>query len=362
MIKLDSIGELLENIELKNNKVAILVPSMTGKRGAARVVSEQANIVSALGYRATIFTLTKENTKTRSDLDIESIYSPKNKILNRLYRIFLFINLPSLIFVLNEIRKYDLLIVHNFPMSYFGYLAKKLFKLKYIYWNHSKGARGPFLYKGKEKIYHFLIDKLENLTIQNADLLISVSNYAKEEMREATGKDSIVIYNKVDKTRFNKNIEDSEIRRKHGIDEKSPIILFVGALSPHKSVHLLIKSFKGVQKKYPDAVLIIVGKITYSEYSEKIIEKADDSIILTGFIEDEELTKYYAASDVYASCALHESFNLPLAEAQFMETPVVAFDVGPHSEVVGERGLLVEKGNTKKFSESICKILDNKYG
>ncbi|WP_269851769.1 glycosyltransferase [Methanosarcina horonobensis] len=85
----------------------------------------------------------------------------------------------------------------------------------------------------------------------------------------------------------------------------------------------------------PNAQLIIVGKHYENDYSNKL--KTKKRIALSFFVEnvsDEDLPFYYAACDVYATCSLLEGFNMPLVEAQACGKPVVAFNIGPHKEVV----------------------------
>ena len=79
---------------------------------------------------------------------------------------------------------------------------------------------------------------------------------------------------------------------------------------------------------------------------------SDDSVIFTGFAPAEELPLYYAMCDIFATCSLWETFNRPLAEAQACGKPVIAFNIGPHPEVIDENGMLVETGNVEKFAEA----------
>jgi len=98
--------------------------------------------------------------------------------------------------------------------------------------------------------------------------------------------------------------------------------------------------------------LVIVGRHTYDYYSKELKEKCDSSVIFAGYVPDEELPQYYAMCDIYATCSLWETYNIPLAEAQICGKTVVAFDIGPHREVIDENGVLVEKGNIEKFAEA----------
>lgn len=86
------------------------------------------------------------------------------------------------------------------------------------------------------------------------------------------------------------------------------------------------------------------------------MKDCDPNIIFAGFVPDEELPNYYAACDVYATCSLVEGFNMPLVEAQACGKPVVAFDIGPHKEVV-KNGILVPEGHLNEFGEALINIL-----
>ena len=88
---------------------------------------------------------------------------------------------------------------------------------------------------------------------------------------------------------------------------------------------------------------------------------SDDSVIFVTFVPHELLSLYYAACDIYASCSRWETYNLPLAEAQACGKPVVAFNIGPHPEVVtdGQTGFLVPFADTNDLAEAIIKLLKN---
>jgi len=141
-----------------------------------------------------------------------------------------------------------------------------------------------------------------------------------------------------------------------------PVILFVGALRPVKGVYLLIQAFNLLKEKMPNAKLVLVGRPDYSYYFEDLKRITDDSVIFANFLSHEFLPFYYAACDVYATCSLWESFNIPVIEAQACGKPVVAFDMGPHPEVINKNGILVEIGNIEKFAQACVEKLKQVRG
>ena len=174
-------------------------------------------------------------------------------------------------------------------------------------------------------------------------------------MKKETGINSKVEYVQIDKKRFSKKLSGKKIRKKYNL-KNEPICLYVGRISPHKGVHLLIKSFKLVQKKYSKAKLIIVGKHTFPNYTKKLKKISNKNIIFAGFVKDKELPYYYAACDIYTTASLWEGFDMPIVEADSMEKPTVAFNVGSHPEVV-KKGILVKKNDVKAFANAIIKML-----
>jgi len=58
---------------------------------------------------------------------------------------------------------------------------------------------------------------------------------------------------------------------------------------------------------------------------------------------------------------LWEGFNLPLVEAQACGRPVIAFDLGPHPEVVEHNltGLLVPPSDTVALAKAMVKLLSD---
>ena len=232
--------------------------------------------------------------------------------------------------------------------------AKKHFNLKYIYWNHGVNTTG-LLNNIFQKFYMNLFSFFNNITLKNADEAYSVSKYLKDVLKKESKIESKVVYNKIDKKRFNKAVKGDEIIKKYNL-KNNKVLLYVGRIAPHKGIHLLLKSFNIVKKEIPNVKLLIVGKPTFNSYFRKLRRIADKDIIFTGFVPDEELPEYYGACDVYVTASLWEGFNLPAAEAQACGKKVVAFNICSHQEII-KNGLLVKKCDINKLSDAVLKLL-----
>jgi len=329
-------------------RIAILIPNFVEFDGGAWVVRKQAEEIAAEGNYVAIFTFATNIKPKGAALFVMGM--PRSLFLERIYRLFFPLCLLKTIRWLPKLKDFDMVIVHLYPLTWLGYLAKKIYKVKYTFWYH--GIMDPqFFPRLHERIYIRLQIFLTRLTVRNADRAVAVSKYAQKELKRYTGLDSEVIYNRVDLEKFRPGLDGTEIRKKYNLGN-DPVILFVGALRPVKGVRLLIQAFNMVKAQIPNAKLILVGRPDYPYYFEELKRLSDDSVIFANFVLHKLLPLYYAMCDLYATCSLWETFNIPIIEAQACGKPVVAFDIGPHSEVIDDNGILVEVGNIEKFAQA----------
>jgi glycosyltransferase involved in cell wall biosynthesis len=334
--------------------IAILVPTFSQYSGIDKVVQQQSMQCIRNGDKVTIFTF-KAEMGIPLNAKLCVLGMPKSLLGQRIYRLFFPLDLIKTLKWVPRLKQYDVIYSHQYPMTWLAYLAKKYYGIKFIYYNH--GIAPPWTFSNlPERIYMRLFTYLANWTIKRADSAISISHYLQKELNKETKVNSKVIYNTIDNQRFHKGLDGLIIRNKLELGA-SPIILYVGRISPHKGIHLLIESFNLIIGKIPNVKLIIVGKHLFASYSEKLKQISNDSVLFVSDVPDDELPYYYAACDVYATATLWEGFDLPVVEAQSCGKPVVAFDIGPHPEIIDNDGFLVANNNTTELANAIIEIL-----
>jgi 1,2-diacylglycerol 3-alpha-glucosyltransferase len=338
-------------------KIALLTPTFSGFSGIDRVVELDAEDYIDKGNEVTIFTFKADLKPKRAKL-IE-LGMPKNPFLERIYRLFFFLDFLKINKYGKLLKAYDKVISHFYPMNWLAIYAKKHYNIKYIYYNH--GIAYPQLFRNFfERIYMAFFRFFANYTAKKADYAVSISKFLRDKLKKEIGLNSKVIYNSIDKKRFHPGIDGAKVRKKYGIKDKDPVLLYVGRISPHKGIDLLIKSFNLILKENPNAKLLIVGKQTFDDYTEELKRLArkinEKVIIFTDFISDKELPYYYATCNVYTTATLWEGYDLPVVEAQACGKPVVAFDLCSHPEVV-KNGILVKPKDIEEFAKAILKIL-----
>jgi 1,2-diacylglycerol 3-alpha-glucosyltransferase len=331
----------------KGSKIAILISLFKKYEGASVVAKQQAKRLSEKGYEVFIYTF-------ESNVNFDPSYKVKIKVIrpsiqslyNRIYRGLFFLDIPVLISLLRHLRHFDLIIIHHGNMAILGYLAKKLYGVKVVFWNHHIDTSIGLL----QKIYEAMNWRL----IKGFDYVVSISRFSRGMLKSLMGIESLVIYNEVDE-RFREGLNGDIVRKKYGLGDE-PLLLFIGRIIPQKNLHLLIEVFNLIKKEVPTAKLLIVGRHDDEEYCGRLLKMADNSVIFEENVPDEEMPLYYAACDVYVTCSTLEGFNLPLVEAQACGKPVVAFDIGPHREVV-RKGHLVKPYDLVSFKEKVVELL-----
>lgn len=336
-------------------KIAILTPTFFEFSGIDRVAEQQAIENVKQGNKVTIFCF-KSTIKPKGYSIIE-LGMPKNLFWQRIYRLLFFLDKRKIQKTVNMLKNYELMISHMYPMNLLASKTKKKHKVRYLFHNHGVGH--PKLFKNFfEIIYMKIFIFLNNNSLKNVDKAVSISKFMQAELKRESGINSQVVYNEIDSKKFNKKIRGTKIIKKHNL-KGNKVLLFVGRLSPHKGVDLLLKAFSEINKEIDNVKLIIIGKPTFSRYYDNLKSLANKNVIFLESVNDEDLPYYYAASDIYVTCSLWEGFDLPAAEAQACGKKVVAFDIGSHPEIV-KKGVLIKEKDLKQFSKAIIQELKKK--
>ena len=333
-------------------RIAILASTFSHYSGPDRVAEQQARDYSKEGHEVTVFAF--EATIKPQGFKVEILGMPNSLFLQRLYRLFFFIDFVKVNKTARKLKDYEIVISHQYPMNLIASKAKKKYNIRYIYHNHGIGYSKLFS-NTFEKFYMKLFGYFTKLSLKNVDSAVSVSKFLQSELKKETGIDSEVEYNKID-SRYKKGINGSKIRKRLGLKSNEKLLFFIGRLSPHKNIHTLLKIFDIVNEEMPNTKLLVAGKPTFKRYHKELKEMANKNVIFRESINDNELPQYYAACDLYVTASLWEGFNLPIEEAQACGKKVVAFNIGSHPEVV-KNGLLIKKDDIDGFTDAIIRLL-----
>ncbi len=153
-----------------------------------------------------------------------------------------------------------------------------------------------------------------------------------------------------------------ELKRDLGIPPLRPAFLFVGRLDPRKRVIDLLEAYRGLGD-HPAASLVFVGEGEQRRDLERLIDRYRlPNVVITGFKNQTELPRYFAAGDVFVLPSEYDPSPRALNEAMNFALPVIVSDgVGTAGDLVvdGENGLIFPVGDTGILSDRMRRLLDS---
>ncbi len=225
--------------------------------------------------------------------------------------------------------------------------------------------------------------------IDQTDAVFGCSSYIIDKIRERFPEFSqkcCVVYNGVDVDKFSPSVTGPD--GKQGGDKESGRLLFVGRVTPEKSIHRLIEAVEIVAESRPGIRLDIVGPDAetpreyivdlsddprvkslnswydgnyYQRLKKKAGEGENSRVRFVGLVHPDNLVDYYRGADLLVNPSVSESFGMSLVEAMSCGVPVLATKVGGMPEIVdpGVTGALVEPDDAEVLARAILGQLDS---
>jgi len=140
-------------------------------------------------------------------------------------------------------------------------------------------------------------------------------------------------------------------------------VLFVGRIIPNKKIEDLIAAFALYQRAVnPWSRLLLVGEYKgYENYFDRLRQRVAElrlvEVVFAGHVDDDELTAFYAASDLFLCLSEHEGYCVPLVEAMVHGVPVLAYDAGAVAETLRGGGVLLKKKDPEMIAALIDRVL-----
>ena len=143
-------------------------------------------------------------------------------------------------------------------------------------------------------------------------------------------------------------------------------LLALAAFQPRKNIQATIKAFVQLILEHPElsVSLVLAGRLGQIKDEVEglllaIAKPFRDRIILTGYVEDADLSALYSGARAFVFPSLAEGFGLPPLEAMRCGTPVIVSNTTSLPEVVGEAGLLVSPTDTNALCQAMYELLTN---
>ena len=283
-------------------------------------------------------------------------------------------------FLKNAFRLYADLIRKCFPPKSAGFSNKNAHYLATYYpipqWVHSNGLKATLIIHDLIPIAHpewFPTDAnkhtLESIvySVTKNDQVVCVSESTRNDLlayRADLLPEQVNVAHLAGADVFKPTPLIDALRKRIGI--VGEYILSVCTLEPRKNLQLVVSAYEYMLQQSSTAIpqLVLVGAIGWKsgDLIQQIVDlnaRYANSIIITGYINDEELAQLYTGATMFVYPSLYEGFGLPPLEAMQCGCPVITSEVSSLPEVVGNAGLTIEPTNMLGLVEAINEMLKN---
>ena len=244
-------------------------------------------------------------------------------------------------------------------------IATKFTRRKFVTTFH-----GTYNFKSK-------IKKWYNSVMVRSDLLIAGSNFIFSHIQEnyskylSSNQKFLVIFRGINVDYFNpKKINENDknlLKKKWKIADNKKIVLLPGRLTSWKGQEMFIEALNNIKKNENNIefIAIILGNDQGRKiYKKKLVRLAEQYRLVNEikFVDHLDLMPIaYEISDVIVSTSIEpEAFGRVSVEAQSMEKPIIASNIGGSNETIinNKTGFLFEAGNPRALSEKLLEILN----
>ena len=244
-------------------------------------------------------------------------------------------------------------------------LATKITRRKFVTTFH-----GTYNFKSKLK-------KFYNSVMVRSDLIIAGSNFIFSHINEnysdylTSNKRFLVIFRGINTDYFDPSTtlesEEDNLFKSWQLEVGKKIILFPGRLTPWKGQEMFLESLNKVNTNlgHEAFIAVILGSQQGRDLYKKKLIRLVEQYRLTNqvkFIEHcKKMPLAYKICNLVVSASIEpEAFGRVSVEAQSMQKPILASNIGGSNETVinDKTGFLYEAGNSEEMSKKIIEILN----
>jgi glycosyltransferase involved in cell wall biosynthesis len=220
------------------------------------------------------------------------------------------------------------------------------------------------------------LKKFYNSVMVRSDLIIAGSNFIFSHIKENyskyfdVNKRLRVIFRGINVDYFDPTTklenDEKKLLKQWEIEKDKKIILLPGRLTSWKGQELFIEAINlvNIELGYEAFYIVILGSDQGRDLYKKKLTRLTEQFRMNNqvrFIDHcKDMALAYKISDIIVSASTEpEAFGRVAVEAQSMEKPIIASNIGGSNEtIIDEKtGFLFETGNAKSLSQKILELL-----
>jgi glycosyltransferase involved in cell wall biosynthesis len=220
--------------------------------------------------------------------------------------------------------------------------------------------RFPQYYKAIDR---YIYNRKSEYACKQSDRIIAISERTRQDIIEYYHIDPEkieVIYQSCDDSfkKLASVASKRSVAKKYDLPDK--YLLIVGTIEPRKNLLVLIKALPSIHKDYK---LVVVGKQqAYAALVKQELEKLglSDRVIFLEGLPFSDLPLIYQLATVFIYPSLYEGFGIPIIEALYSGTPVIAATGSCLEEAGGPHSIYVSPNDADELAIQVNHVLENK--
>jgi len=197
--------------------------------------------------------------------------------------------------------------------------------------------------RADEAVFTRYFRALNRYLVQRAERVVTVSRSTARDIETMLQVDPArlaLVPCGVDTDVFHRRHEAATRAVRHQFGLNGPYLMFVGLTHPNKRFPWLVEQLVHARRRFPaDARLVAVG-----DHAGNVAEVAhllasagwEDFVTFTGRVNDADLACLYSGAAALVTASLNEGNNLPPLETLACGSHVIATDIPPLRETLGE--------------------------
>ena len=195
--------------------------------------------------------------------------------------------------------------------------------------------------------------------LAKAKVIATVSAFSKKDIisQYGTAADKINIVYSAAKEIFQPltNEEKQAARTKYTSGKE--YFVYTGAIHPRKNLVNLLKAFSLFKKRQQSSMkLVLAGRLAwkYDSFVKNLkTYKYRDDVVMTGYVNEEEIRKLVGAAYAMVYPSLFEGFGVPVLEAMQCDVPVITSLDSPMQEIANEAALYADPESPADIAEKM---------
>ncbi len=200
---------------------------------------------------------------------------------------------------------------------------------------------------------------------RNATRIATVSEYSKQDIANIYHIDSKkidVVYDGAN-DRYRPHSEEEKTAIRTRFTDGKPFIIFISTILKRKNLANLLLAFDRVKDMDTRGLkLVVVGnKVWWQDELAAAYDgmRHQEDVIMPGHIEPTELAALLSASEALVYPSFFEGFGIPILEAMYAETAVIASHTTSMPEVGGDAVRYINPEDPDDIAHAISKLNDD---